>query len=305
VTICPCCGFRFEGDLENGCQGCGARAVGEPLPKPDQELPAYGRPLLLVASAVAMILGFLAQTIAARIQDSPLSFSFWSWIAAGETAAWRLKWIAVPVSLLVLWGGKRVYRSMAEAPARFVGVNLARRGLIASACVSLLIATLIGVTVPERLRQRRDGIEAGTTAMGYTIARAMLEYRERYGTYPAVDDIPELTDLPDEDGSIAAALAAGYAGYKPSGSEVAELPAKEKSRTLRGAVIRTVAANSTSDEAPGVGVSFTNYDIQLPGEDKVLGTEDDLVLRDGVVMKATEATTRATPVSGHARARKP
>jgi hypothetical protein len=249
-----------------------------------------------------MIVGFLAQTVAARLQDGPLSFSFWSWVAAGETAAWRLKWIAIPVTLLVVWGGSRVYRSMMQTPSRFVGLKLARRGLLASAFVSLMIATLIGVTGPERLRQRRDGIESGVNAMGYTLGRAFLEYRERYGTFPS--DVSDLKELPDPDGSIAAALAAGYAGYKPSGSELAELPAKEKSRTLRGAVIRTVSASSTNDDPPGIGVSFTNYDIKLPGEDKTLGTDDDLLLRDGVVMKASEAATRTTPASGP-RARKP
>ena len=182
MTICPCCGFRFEGDLRKGCEGCGARSVGEPLPKPEHELPAYGRPLLLVATGTLMVLGFLAETVAALVKDVPISFGFWSWIAAGETAAWRLKWISIPVTFVVLWGGRRIYRSMMQTPARFVGMKVARRSLLTSAFVSLLIATLIGVTVPDRLRQRQFSIQATTDGLIHTIARAQLEYQALHGT---------------------------------------------------------------------------------------------------------------------------
>jgi hypothetical protein len=35
-------------------------------------------------------------------------------------------------------------------------------------------------------------------------------------------------------------------------------------------------------------MSFTNYDLRLPGEDKVLNTDDDLIVRDGLVMTVPE-----------------
>ncbi len=166
MIICPCCGFRFEGDLRKGCEGCGARSVGNPLPKPDHELPAY-----------------------------------------------------VPVTFVVLWGGRRIYRSMLQAPERFVGLKVARRGLLASALVSLLIATLIVITVPARLRQRRMSIEAGLNARAYTLIRAQLEYQARYGA--VATEIKDLKDLPDPDGSIAAALAdVDPAGYQPRGADL-------------------------------------------------------------------------------------
>jgi hypothetical protein len=292
VTICPCCGFRFEGDLKTGCEACGARAVGDPLPKPERELPAYGRPLLLAATGILMILGFLAQTVMALAQRVPLSFGFWSWIAAAETAAWRLKWISIPVTFCAVWGGHRIYQSMMETPELFVGLRRARQGLMASALVSLMILTLIAVTVPARVRQRRTRIEAGLAALGYTYDRALLEYRARYGTLPT--DLNNLRDLPDPDGSIAAALAAlgdgnlsDYQGYKTSSIQMAELP-KKKPAPLRGAALLNASVNLPADDPPGGVLVFTDYELRLPGEDKILGTEDDLVVRDGVVMKASE-----------------
>jgi len=296
VIICPCCGFRFEGDLRKGCEGCGARSVGNPLPKPDHELPAYGRPLLLAATGTVMVLAFLAQTVIALVKHVPFSFGFWDWIAAAETAAWHLKWISIPITFVVLWGGRRIYRSMLQAPERFVGLKVARRGLLASALVSLLIATLIVITVPARLRQRRMSIEAGLNARAYTLIRAQLEYQARYGA--VATEIKDLKDLPDPDGSIAAALAdVDPAGYQPRGADVAVLPT-EKGRRLRGAAIRNASVSSLAEDQPagGLSSSLTNYDLLLPGEDKVLRTDDDLLIRDGVIYKASEVKDAPIPV---------
>ncbi len=316
MTICPCCGFKFEGTLSQGCASCGAYSVGEALPKPELELPSYGRSLLLAVTGSLMVLVFVVQTISAAMQRAPKVTSvlalasvfpsdFWSWVAAGETAAWRLKWVALPVTIVVLWGSLKVYRSILKSPARFCGVGYAKTGLIASALVPVLIAVLIGVTVPERLRQRQIGLQAAANAVGYTYDRALFQYSLRYQTLPA--ELVDLRRLPDPDGSIAAALsvleASAYSTYKPS-VDLAALP-KRKSRTLRGAVIRNASFDTTTDDAPGEGFTFTNYDLRLPGVDKLMGTEDDLIVRDGVIKKASESAHRPGTTNGSTKSSKP
>jgi hypothetical protein len=303
VTICPCCGFKFQGDLREGCKGCGARSVGEPLPKPARELPAYGRPLLLAISGTVMVLGFLVETVIAFAQNVPLSFGFWSWVAAGETAAWRLKWIAVPAAIIALWGGRRVYRSIMRTPARFVGINIARRGLLASALITLLIATLIGVTVPARMEQRQLGLDAAVAAQIHTIARAQLEYQALHGTVAL--NARDLLDLPDSDGSIAAAVAGiniDPAFYKTSGADVAVVG--PKTRPLAGALLSDVSVSPAS-EPPVAGLSITSsYEFRLAGDDKIMNTDDDLIVRDGVIYKASESKELPVPVRAPARPRK-
>jgi len=295
VTICPCCGFRFEGDLRTGCEGCGARAVGEPLPKPEHELPAYGRPLLLVVTGMLMVLAFFAQTVAALIKDGAPSLNFWSWVAAAETAAWRVKWISIPVTFVVLWGGRRVYRSMMQVPARFVGMKMARRALVTSAFVSFLIATLIGITVPDRLRQRQFSIEATTDAQIHTYERARLEYQALHGTVPA--NPRDLLELADPDGSIAAAVnEIDPAFYKTSGANMAEV--SPKPRTLSGAALRNTSMGSATEESPAQEFSLTTYEFRLPGEDKIYGTDDDVIVRDGVRYTVSEA--KAAPIPARA-----
>lgn len=283
----------------DGCLSCGARAVGEPLPRPEHELPSYGRSLLLAVMGTLMVLAFLTQTFVALTQRasrgatstlaffSMIPFDLVAWFAAAEAAAWRLKWVMIPATILVIYASRKLYRSIAESPARFCGRSYARNGYLASVLVPLTILILIGVTVPRRLELRRQGIEAGFMAQGYRIDRALIEYREAFGTLPS--ELANLRRLPDADGSIAAALQSVDAGgYKVS----AEVAAKQKPRPLRGAVIANASLTSPADETLDEGLSFTNYDLRLPGYDKVLFTDDDLIVRDGVITKATDAPVR-------------
>src|SRR6185295_10594809 len=180
VTICPCCGTRFAGDFSNGCVFCGARSVGEPLPKPERELPSYGRALVLGVMGSVMLLTFLGQTIAALFQRIPVSFGFWSFMIAGQTAAWRLKWLVIPATLLVIIAGRRIYRSILRQPSSFCGAAYARRGLAASAAACFLVLFFIGFSVPARLRNRQVALEAAYNANIYRIDRKLLEYRIRH-----------------------------------------------------------------------------------------------------------------------------
>ena len=286
MTICPCCGFKFHGALSSGCKQCGARAVGEPLPKPARELPSYGRALLLAVSGSLVVLVFVTQTLIAFFQHSAKGFGFWSWIAAGETASWRLKWIAIPALFAVLWFGRKLYRSILTQPEKFCGIKYARRGLLASSIVTLLIALLIGITVPARMEQRRLSKEAAIRAQGYALERALTEYRIKYKSYPT-DVIALRERIPDPDGTLAEALRnIDPSAYRPS-ADVAAV-ATEKSRTLRGAVIRKASLSTATDDTPPGGLAFTNYVLRLPGDDKITGTDDDWVVSEGMIRKLSE-----------------
>ncbi|HLE63397.1 MAG TPA: hypothetical protein VI750_09665, partial [Pyrinomonadaceae bacterium] len=287
MTICPCCGVKFNGDFNKGCISCGARSVGEPLPLPENQLPSYTRALLLVLTGTLLVLAFIAQTVMALIQRLPESLNLWSWILAiemaGETAAWRFKWVAIPLTLLVLFAGRKTYRSMLQQPSLHCGLVYARRGLAASAAVCLLIAGLIGVSVPTRLRNRKLAIEAGDHARGYRVHRALVEYRHRLGTYPSdVNDL--LKECPDEDGTLAEALSnLDSTSYKTT-ADLAAVPQK-KPGALQGVVIRSASLNTGIDDSPTGTISFTNYEVRLAGVDKISGTEDDLIVRDGLITR--------------------
>ena len=41
------------------------------------------------------------------------------------------------------------------------------------------------------------------------------------------------------------------------------------------------------------GLSLTNYELVLPGVDKILGTDDDLRIRDGVIAEGARPDVKA------------
>jgi hypothetical protein len=290
LIICPACGSSVEGDLRQGCAHCGARAVGPPLARPEHELPSYGRASIALAGGVVMSVGFLSSTIAALVEKNGLSLRFWTvrgWavVAAGETAAWRLKWLALPVAIAVLWSGGRLVRSIKQNPVKFIGLRVARIGFANAAVVTILLATLIGITVPARLRQRRYAIEAAVYARGYTLDRAFREYLALHGTLPEREDyIKELRTLPDPYGSIAEALRF----VDPNGYQATTGPFASRVKPLvqRGGALRNTATKVIADPP---GVSFTTYELRLPSEHRLFGGDDDFVMRDGMIMKASEA----------------
>ena len=229
---------------------------------------------------------FVVQTVLAMVQRGTGWFEFWSWVAAAETAAWRVKWISIPVMFVALWFGGKIYRSIRHQPDRFCGWRYARGGLLASAIVGFLIALLIGVTVPARLRQLEMAKDAAIRADYYTVESAALQYRERYKTFPA--DLKDLRDrIPDPYGTLAAALDnLDPNGYEPHG-EIAEVTV-EKSRRLRGAVVRKASFSTATDDAAPAGLAFTKFELRMPGEDKILGNDDDWIGRDGIVTRYTD-----------------
>lgn len=318
MKICPCCGFKSansdSGVMREGCLSCGARSVGEPLPRPDHELPSYARSLVLAVTGSLMALVFLTATIMAVVERSArgakstiaafsmLPTDFWEWMSAAETASWRLKWAMIPLALFVVFVGRKLYGSVRQSPARFCGQGYARKGYAAALTVPVLVLVLIGVTVPARLRHRQWGNEAGVNAYVYRIDRALVEYREKYDTLPS--DLKDLNKLSDADGTLSAALkSVDTSGYTVN-SEVAAVPTK-KPQTLRGAVILKASMSPSSDEPLSGGLSFTNYDLPLPGPDNIKGNDDDQILRDGVIWKVSDLPRRGLGAPPKTQPRQP
>lgn len=290
MTICPCCGAQLSGEQTLvACSACGARAVGPPLARPEQELPGYGLAVACGVWGALLLVIFLISTVAALIEQQTFSLAFWHVIAAGETAAWRLKFFALPLALLALWPSRRVLKLLRREPARFAGLRLARTGFGMSAFVAFAMLLLIGITVPARLHQRALAAAAKEEAIADETASVLLRYQIRFGTYPmGADDLR--AKLSDPDGSVArVAELIKASAYEPV-SDIASLPASvTKARARRNAVMHLRNAALHTDDAPDEGLSFTSYTLVLPGPDQKLGTPDDITLRDGRIVPTLPA----------------
>ena len=152
--MCPCCGEGFEGEPEVACPSCGARRVGPPLAGPERVLPSYGHALAVCAAALLLLAAALGATVGSLLEFEVFSLDAKTLLRAAETAAWRLKWTALPAGFLLTGLSWWLYARMRRERARHVGHAHARFGLVTTAAVAVALAALIGVTVPERLHMR-------------------------------------------------------------------------------------------------------------------------------------------------------
>ena len=294
MIICPSCGTTVKADLCVGCPACGGRAVGPPLAKAEHQLPSFGRASIVFVTGVGVLCTFLGLLIVALVENKSWP-GFWNLVSAGEVAAWRVKWPAIPILIALLIVSAKITRSIKRHPVRYVGLKAARFGLLSAVTAAVLIATLIGITIPVRLERRQWGIEAAAYARGYTLNRALLAYRELHGTYPTDPDkfVEALRTVPDPDGSIADALRfVDPTGYEAS-AQLAAAP-KQKPLIPRGAALRDGNATTSAEPAR---VSFNTYRLRLPSEHRLFGSDDDFIVQDGVIKKASEVTSTSSTTS--------
>jgi hypothetical protein len=293
----------FEGELREGCSSCGARSVGPPLARPEHELPSYGHALAVCAAGLLLLAALLIATLGTLLQREEFAIDPKALLRAAETAAWRLKWSVLPAGFVLTALGIWLYARMRRAPERFVGHRHARAGLALTFLVTLLLATLNGVTIPERLRIRELAHRAAENAVLYETDLALARYRQRFGTYPAA--LTDLRRLEDPDGSIARLLSVVAPGeYKPETDLASLSTGRVKARGRRRLSALQGRAAGT-DDIPDAGITLTNYELALPGRDQILGTVDDLHIRDGLILDAPRAANTlaaATPTPDRSRA---
>ena len=292
MTICPCCGERLAGELADGCPGCGTRPVGPPLARPERELPSYGHAFAVCAAGLLMLAAFAASTAAALLGFEEFSADAKTLLRAARTAAWRLKWTALPAGFVLTGLCAWAYARMRREPARFVGHAHARAGLALTAAVALTLTALVGMTVPERLRMRELARRAAENAILYETDLALARYRKRFGTYPAA--LSDLRRLEDPDGSLARLLAVVAPGeYRPQ-ADLDSLNAGRSNPRGRRRVSALPARAAGADDIPDAALSLNTYALTLPGRDAILGTADDLHIRDGRITDAPRPAASPT-----------
>jgi hypothetical protein len=159
--------------------------------------------------------------------------------------------------------------------------------MAASAVVFAALLTLIGVTVPERLERRELALRAVDNALLYASDQLLSEYRKRFNTLPA--SVADLRKLDDPDCALAPVIALmDFGVYKPETDLASLSPQIERSRkSRRPPRVRNASARST-DDLPDANLSLTNYELTLPGRDRIIGTEDDIRIRDGLILEPSK-----------------
>jgi type II secretory pathway pseudopilin PulG len=251
---CPSCGRMVA--LEARVCPCGARWVTLRPPEPEVRVPHMGKPLA-AASLIGLILVIEGVILAHDVYVSPLVWTevVLSWLAYEA-------WFVGPVALLAAYLAYRGWQQARREPHQYGGARIARASWAAAMIVFAVHAGALVARVPRMLENSRLRREAATRANLYRLASAIEAYKQQFGTYPR-----QLIDLQEMDPELKPVVDAW-------GHEF-------------------VYQAISGDVAAAAPMPFQRYQLVSKGSDGRLGTEDDIVLRDDVLMMKSEGERRA------------
>jgi hypothetical protein len=285
LMVCPCCGLKRA--IESlGCDHCGARRVGDPLPAPDLLKPRLGAAFTAFGCALLIVLAFAAVWLLGN--DLKVARVLLVWAIGDGTEftrrlieadrdlpiyriftydAYRLAFFLsfglIPLSLAGMWLARRALRLARREPMRFGGLKLARASLALSMFLFLSFSAAAISSIPRALKQGEAKRIAETNARLYQLHGALTRYYREHGTYP-----PRMDDLLQE--------------------EIEKrLPTVDYWDQAITYVTSSVVASKGS-------VPFSNYELRSPGPDGIHDTADDIVMRDGVIEPVSAETALPT-----------
>jgi hypothetical protein len=175
------------------------------------------------------------------------------------------KWLALAASL-VMWTSWRAMRLARRAPEGYGGYRTASATFAVTVLASIIAGGYSLTYVSEYMQLRRDRQQAATKANIIHVQGLLEEHMRKYGAYPS--SLQALTRISGE------ALPTDY---------------WEKSFGYEGRTDAIVSGRATI-----TGVNFNNFELRSAGPDEKMGTDDDIIMRDGLFISASEA--RKPPV---------
>ncbi|MCI0488086.1 MAG: hypothetical protein L0229_15970 [Blastocatellia bacterium] len=163
--------------------------------------------------------------------------------------------------VLVLWSARRAMRLARRDPEWYGGYRTAAATLVVTLAVGT-VASGFGIAyIPRYLENRKISQTAATRAAFLHLARIAEDYKKENGSYPGdIRAIREVTTEP---------LPKDYweneIDYQGNTGEIA-------------------------GRLPGVTkVYINNFELRSAGPDEKMGTDDDIIMRDGIFLTDSEA----------------
>jgi len=293
--ICPCCGESRE-ISSSECASCGAKQVGPPLAPPDVLMPKLGPSFSALACNIVVLIAFLLAWIFINDQKVGRALLVWTFGDGYELTksllkadqnlpyyriftydAYRLAFYfslgAIPLSLAGIWLARRATRLIRSDSAGFGGSRIARTSYGLSISLLIVFSAVTVSWVPRYIAKLRAQRAAATRALMYKLhAQALQKYYKEYGQYPR-----ELSDL-----SFVNAEEAPQSDYWEHSFEYNPI---------------SVVASK------GTGASWTNYTLRSAGPDGKYGTEDDIIMVDGVIVDSHDEPDSVVESPAQKRAR--
>jgi hypothetical protein len=182
------------------------------------------------------------------------------------------KWLAL-AAVLVLWSSRRAARLARHEPAGYGGYRTSTATFGATLLASLISGGYALGYIPEYLQLREDRQLAATRANIIHLQGLLEEFKRKNGAYPS--DLQTLRRISNQ------ALPTDY---------------WEKNFSYESYTDAIVSGRATV-----TGINFNNFELRSAGPDEKMGTDDDIIMRDGLFITASEA--RKQPVSQSTSAR--
>jgi hypothetical protein len=165
-----------------------------------------------------------------------------------------------------MWYAARAMRFVRRDPEWYGGYGVAVATLTLTIIGGTVAATYGIANVPRFLENRRVARSAATQAAMYHMASQLEDYKRAYSSYPR--------NTQEIKRAVTESLPVDYwektIKYKSQAEDLAEV-----------SVIRT-------------GLSYKNFELRSAGPDGIEGTDDDIIMRDGVFFTNAEIKKQPT-----------
>lgn len=175
--------------------------------------------------------------------------------------------------VLVAWSARRAMQLARRNPEWYGGYRTAAATLVVTLVTGAVAAGLGIAYLPQYLENRKVRQNAATHAAFLHIENIAEDYKQKYGSYP-----PDI-------------MAIRKAATDALPSDYWENEIQYQSYT------EAIAINTEDrrDKSPKViGLPVNNFELRSAGPDEKMGTDDDIIMRDGVFL--TNAETKAESV---------
>jgi len=192
-----------------------------------------------------LIYGPVIVAVAAALAVAFAALVFTSWAALG---------VVFPILL-----SRRAFLLTKRDRLTYGGYRAATATLELSLAATILLGSYAVIRIPVYLERQQISQQAAERAKGLHVASLLEQYRSQNdGSYPK--DLEPIKQL--DGGSLPPEFWSKMVSYKASGE---------------------VAANRRGAGDAGLGsMAFNDFELRLAGPDGILGTDDDIIMRDGL-----------------------
>ncbi|HKS40604.1 MAG TPA: type II secretion system protein GspG [Blastocatellia bacterium] len=169
------------------------------------------------------------------------------------------KWLGI-ILIIPIWRAARAMRLARRDSELYGGYKVATATLILAIAAGVFSVVYVAKNIPQFLENRKERRVAATQAAMYHLAGLLEEYKRTYGSYPR--NSQEIMKAVTE-----------------------SLPMDYWKKSIR---YQSFTEAIAGDWLARTGIPFNNFELRSAGPDGKEGTDDDIIMRDGIFFTNAE-----------------